>query len=97
MSKKVNIFKISIVLLTIIINAIFYSYMPNSIAINYSFTGQVDYSVNKILGLLIVPSIMIVTYVLENKKILKKGSKYAIFSEYIVLFLLNLFLLIDNL
>lgn len=97
MNKKLNIYKISIFILTLITNIIFYNYLPNSIIINYSFTGQPNYSVDKILGLLILPIIMIVIYVLENMKITKKGSDYARFSSYIVLFFLNLFLLISNL
>lgn len=71
--------------------------MSNIMVINYSFTGQANYTVNKILGFLIAPVIMIVTYILENAKISQKGLKYKIFSSYIVLFLLNLFLLIANL
>ena len=71
--------------------------MPNIMVINYSFTGQANYTVNKILDFLIVPVIMVETYILENEKISQKSLKYAIFSSYIVLFLLNLFLLIANL
>lgn len=97
MNKKIKISKIFIFALTCIVNIIFYKYLPNSIVINYSFTGQPNYAVNKVLGLLILPIIMIVIYVLENMKISKKGSDYAIFSAYIVLFLINLFLLIANL
>ncbi|MBU3136371.1 DUF1648 domain-containing protein [Clostridium gasigenes] len=97
MNKKLNISKIFIFSLTIIVNVIFYNYLSNPMVINYSFTGQPNYAVNKLLGLSIVPIIMIVIYVLENTKIPKRGSIYTIFSVYIVMFLLNLFLLIANL
>ena len=67
MKIEFNIWKISLILLIFIVNAICYFYMPNSMVINSS-----GYSINKIWALLINPLIMSVIYVIEILK-LKRG------------------------
>ena len=96
MNKGLKISKISILSIMLIMNIISFNFLPKYMFINYTLAGQPNYSINKIVALLICPLLIILMYILENSKIPKKGSDSAIFSAYIVTFLINLFLLIAN-
>jgi uncharacterized membrane protein len=74
MNKKLNILKIIICVLIITISIISFNYSPDSIVINYSLSGEPNYAVSRVLGLLIFPIIVILLYFLEKTKIPKIGS-----------------------
>ena len=92
MKIEFNIWKISLILLIFIVNAICYFYMPNSMVINSS-----GYNINKFWALLINPLFMIMLYGMEILKLTKPGTnKWGIFSVYIFIFWFNVVLLIFN-
>lgn len=97
MNKSLKIPKLSILAITLTINILLFNFLPNRMVINYSIIGQPNYSVNKLIALAVCPLLLLLTYGLENTKIPKKGSDFAIFSSYIAMLLLDLFVLIFNL
>ena len=64
MNKKNKIIRISIILIVIISSIMAFNILPNEMAINFSLSGDINYSVNKLIGLLICPVILIITYIL---------------------------------
>lgn len=96
MNKKNKIIRISIILIVIISSIMAFNILPNEMAINFSLSGDINYSVNKLIGLLICPVILIITYICESLKLGKSSSNLLSLSIYILILILNSSLIILN-
>ena len=96
MNKKNKIIRISIILIVIISSIMAFNTLPNEMAINFSLSGDINYSVNKLIGLLICPVILIITYICESLELGKSSSNLLSLSIYILILILNSSLIILN-
>lgn len=73
-----------------------FNILPNEMAINFSLSGDINYSVNKLIVLLICPVILIITYICESLELWKSSSNLVSLSIYILILILNSSLIILN-
>lgn len=91
MNKKNKIIRISIILIIIISSIMTFNILPNEMAINFSLSGDINYSVNKLIGLLICP-----VNICESLELGKSSSNLLSLSIYILILILNSSLIILN-
>lgn len=94
--KKGRMFELIVLILIILINIISYKYVPENMAINFSLTGKVNYSVNKTIGLSIIPIVALLMFLIGFLPSEKNDNKLATYGIYGIILFLNIVMIKVN-
>ncbi|MEO2507440.1 DUF1648 domain-containing protein [Clostridium paraputrificum] len=86
-----------IIALTIIINIIALFYLPKEMGIHINTQGEIDSSISKYIGILIVPIGMALLSFLQKNKAIESSKKLMYLITNIILFFVNGYMLLFNL
>lgn len=86
-----------IIALTIIINIIALFYLPKEMGIHINTQGEIDSSISKYIGILIVPIGMALLSFLHKNKAMESSKKLMYLITNIILFFINGYMLLFNL
>lgn len=86
-----------IIALTIIINIIALFYLPKEMGIHINTQGEIDSSISKYIGILIVPIGMALLSFLHKNKDMESSKKLMYLITNIILFFINGYMLLFNL
>ena len=83
--------------LTIIINVIALFFLPKEMGIHINTQGEIDSSISKYIGVLIMPIAMALLSFLRKNKAIESSNKLMYLITNIILFFINGYMILFNL
>ncbi|MFR2528485.1 MAG: DUF1648 domain-containing protein [Clostridium paraputrificum] len=94
LQKKINY---RIIGLTLLINIVALFFLPKEMGIHINTQGEIDFSISKYIGVLIIPLVMVLLSFLRKSEATEASKKLIYLIASIILFFINGYILFFNL